>query len=58
MSCRVRQPGEAPFHESGQNASQSRTILIYDSDKSDHNILVLLDLNTLHGLSRCAVLWN
>ena len=41
-SCPVRQPSEAPFPESGQNASQSWTTLIYDSDISGHNILVLL----------------
>ena len=54
----MRQPREAPFQESGQNASQSRTTLIYDSDKSDHNIMVLLDLNTLQGLSHCVVSRN
>ena len=58
MSCGVRQPREAPFPESGQNASQSWTTLIYDSDISGHNILVLLDLDTLEGLPRCAVSWN
>ena len=42
MSCRVRQPSEAPFPESGENASQSWTTLIYDSDISGRNILVLL----------------
>ena len=58
MSCCVRQSGEAPFPESGQNASQSWTTLIYDSNISGHNILVLLDLDTLEGLPRYAVSWN
>ena len=58
MSCQLRQPGKATFHESGQNGLQSWTTLFYDSDKSDHNIMVLLDLNTLQGLSHCVVSRN
>ena len=38
----MQQPGEVPFPESGENASQSWTTLIYDSDISGRNILVLL----------------